>query len=90
VRTLGVELFEEFVEAGLLLQAVHAGQAGGLLLERQVHALVPAILLRVTGLDALDQDAETKPPDGVLGKVEEGIRAGEGNPVAGQQPLEGR
>jgi hypothetical protein len=32
---------------------------------------MPAILLRMTGLDAFDADAQTQPPDGELGKVEQ-------------------
>ena len=42
---LGVELLDEGIEAGLLLQAVHAWRAGGLLLEGEMHALVAAVLL---------------------------------------------
>ncbi len=79
----GVEFLDERVEPSLLLEAVHAGWAGGLALERQVHALVAAVLLGVAGLDALDGDAEAEPPDGQLGQVEQGIRTGERHPVIG-------
>ena len=63
MRAFGVELADEGVEAGLLLEAVHARRAGGFLLQGQVHALVAAVLLRMAGLDALDGDAEPQPPD---------------------------
>ena len=48
---------DEVVELGLLLQEVLRGGLGGFLLQGQVHALVAAVLLGVTGLDALDADA---------------------------------
>ena len=47
VRPLVVELFDEVVEPGLLLQQVGASRTGGLLLEGEVHALVPAVGVRV-------------------------------------------
>ena len=53
-----VEFLNEGVELGLLLEAVHAGRPGCLLLEGQVHALVTAVLLRLARLDALDGDTE--------------------------------
>jgi hypothetical protein len=46
-----------------------------------MHAFVAAVLLGMTGLDALDVEAEAEPPDGQLGEIEEGIRACEGNPI---------
>jgi hypothetical protein len=49
--------------AGLLLQEVFPRWLGGLLLQRQMHAFMPTVLLRVTGLDALDADPEAQPPD---------------------------
>ena len=52
-----------------------------------MHALVAAVLLRVSWLDALDGDAESEPPDGELGEVEEGIRAGERDAVVGPDGL---
>ena len=51
--------------------------------KREVHALVAAVLLRVAGLDALDGDAQAQPPDGELGKIEQGVRAGKGDAVVG-------
>jgi hypothetical protein len=63
VGSVGVELLDESVEAGLLRQAVGPGRSGGLLLQGQMHALMAAVLLRMAGLDALDRDAEPEPPD---------------------------
>jgi hypothetical protein len=57
VRAFSVELLDESVEAGLLLQAIHARRASSLLFEGQVHALVAAVLLRAARLDALDANA---------------------------------
>jgi hypothetical protein len=62
VWAFAVEFAHEGIEARLLLQAVHARRAGGLLFQGQVHALVTTVLLRVSGLDALDADAEPQPP----------------------------
>src|SRR6266566_2238149 len=60
---------------------------------------MPAVLLRMTGLDAFDGDAQTQPPDGELGEVEQGVGRGERNTVVGahaarqaallEQPLKG-
>ena len=33
-----------------------------------MHALMAAVLLRVSGFDTLDSDAEAEAPDGELGK----------------------
>ena len=63
MRTFGIELANEGVEAFLLLQAVGARRAGCFLLEGEVHALVTPVLLRMAWLDALDGDAEPEPPD---------------------------
>ena len=79
----GIEFSQEVVEAGLLLQAVHARRPGRFLLEREMHALVAAVLLGMAGLDALDGDAEPQPPDGELGEVEQAVRTGERDAVVG-------
>src|SRR5215469_9035500 len=62
-RPLVVVAVDEVVELGLLLQEVAAGRFGGLQLQGQMHALVAAVLLRATWLDALDLDSEPEPPD---------------------------
>jgi len=73
VRPLVVELIAKIIELGLLLQAVQAGGMSGFRFEGQVHAFMPTILLRMTGLDAFDGDAQTQPPDGELGEVEQRV-----------------
>src|SRR5579864_2846151 len=61
VRTVVVEDVTEAVKDALLLDQRSAWRIGGLLLEGLVHALMTAILLRLTGLDALGNDAEFDP-----------------------------
>jgi hypothetical protein len=52
LRPLVVELFEKIIEFGLLLQDVFARGTRGMRSEREVQAFMPAILLRMTGLEA--------------------------------------
>ena len=87
MRTLVVVAFDEIIELALLLKKVVAGRLGGLHLQGQMHALMPAVLLRVAGLDALDLDAEPEPPDRQLGEIEQGIRTGERHAVIGADGL---
>ena len=54
MRPLVVELVQEGIELGLLLKQIGAGGAGGFFLQGQMHALVTAVLLRMTGLDSFD------------------------------------
>jgi hypothetical protein len=72
---------DEGVEAGLLLQAVGARRPGGFLLQGQVHALVAAVLLRVTGLDAFHRDAQPQPPDREFGQAEQAVATGKKHAV---------
>ena len=58
MRPLVIELADKGIEAGLLLQAAHTGWPGRFLLKGQVPAFVPAVLLGMARLDALDGDAQ--------------------------------
>ena len=55
----------------------------GFRFERKMHAFMPAVLLRMTRLDAFDGDAQTQPPDGELREVEQGVGRGKGHTVVG-------
>jgi hypothetical protein len=55
------------IEALLLLEQVLGSGLGGFLLERQMDALMPAVLLRVGRLDAFNLDSQAQPPDRELG-----------------------
>src|SRR5579885_836595 len=81
VGAFGVKLAQEGIEPGLLLEAIHAGRARGFLLQGEMHALVPAVLVRMTRLDALDGDAESEPPHRKAREVVEAVGTGEGEPV---------
>ncbi len=83
MRPFLVELLREIVEPGLLLETVHARRPGGLLLEREMHPLVAAVLLGMAGLDAFDGDSQSEPPDGKLREVEQAIGVGEGDAIVG-------
>src|SRR5262249_59527719 len=83
MRALDIELAKESIEALLLLQAVKAWRPGGLLLEGEMHTLVPAVLLRMARLDAFDRDAEPEPPHRQLGEIEQGVGTGKGHAIVG-------
>jgi len=74
MRTLLVEDLHELVEAGLLLEEVGGGRFGGFFFQGEMHAFVAAILLRMARLDALNANAEAKPPDGKFAEVEQSMR----------------
>lgn len=63
MRAFIIVNINETVEAGLLLQDVHARRPGGFLLQGQMHTFMAAVLLRIAGRDALEANAETQPPD---------------------------
>ena len=57
-----IEGVAEVVEVALLGTEVGLRRPSGFALEGSVHALVTAVLLRLTRLDGLRTDAETDPP----------------------------
>src|SRR5216684_6727363 len=87
VWPFGIEFLGKVVEAGLLMQAVHSGRSGCFFLQREMHALVAAVVLRVARLDALDGDAEAKPSQREFGEIEEGVRTGERHAIVGPDRL---
>src|SRR5215813_2413583 len=87
VRPFGIEFLNKVVEAGLLLQTVHSGRSGCFFLQRQMHALVAAVLLWVARLDALDGDAEPQPPHREFGEIKEAVWTGERHAIVGSDRL---
>src|SRR6267143_473779 len=57
VRTLVVEDLDEVVEPSLLLQKIGSRRLGGFSLQGQMHALMAAVLLRMTRLDPFNANA---------------------------------
>ena len=78
MRPVLVIAFDERIEARLLLQHIRGCRLGRFLLERQMHPLMPSILLRVAGLKALQLNAEPEPPDRQFTEPVEGMPGGEG------------
>ena len=87
VRPTAIVSLDEGVEPGLLLEHVGGGRLGGFGLQGEVHAFVPAVLLRMAGLDVLDVDAEAESPDGEFAEAIEGVGGGEGHAVIGANGL---
>src|SRR5690606_6043307 len=83
MRPFLIEFADESIEARLLLQEGPAGRPCGLLLQRQVHALMTSVLLRVARPDALEANTQPQPPDRQLREVVEPVRAGEGQSIVG-------
>jgi hypothetical protein len=63
VRPLAVEAIHEHVKPHLLLEHIGGGRAGGLGLQREMHALVSPVLLRVARRGPFESNAEAEPPD---------------------------
>jgi hypothetical protein len=78
VRTFVVEDFDEIIEAGLLLKKVGNGGFGRFFFQGEMHAFMAAVLMRMTGLDAFNADAQAEPPHRELAQMEQGVSGSEG------------
>ena len=54
MRAIMAEFVQEGIEFGLLLQQIGSCGPGGFFLEREVHTLVAAVLLRMAGPNTFD------------------------------------
>ena len=81
MRPLVVVLVDEGVEPGLLLEDVGRGRSCGVGLQREVEALVPAVLFGVARGDPLQPDAQAQPPHGELAQPIQGVGGGERDAV---------
>ena len=76
-----VEDLDELLEARLLLKEIRGRRFGSLFFQSEMHAFMPAVLLRMAGFDALNADAQPEPPDREFAQVEQGVRGSEGHAV---------
>src|SRR5436190_7355060 len=83
MRPLLVVARDEGIEARLLLQHIVRGRLGRFALQREVHPLVPTVLLWMAWLDPFDLNAQAEPPDGEFAEPVEGRRSRKGHPVVG-------
>jgi hypothetical protein len=77
----------EVVEPRLLLEHVRGGRLGRFALQREVHALMPPVLLGVPWLDSFDLDAEAHAPDGELAQPVDRMRRRKRDAVVGPRHL---
>src|SRR6185369_2046850 len=87
MRSFAVELLDKGIELGLLLQKVSASRPSGFVFQRQMHALMAAILLGMTGTNAFDADAQAQPPHRQFRKIEESVGGSKGHAVVGTNRL---
>src|SRR5439155_1453803 len=83
MRALLVVALDEGIEARLLLEHVRLGRPRRLSLQREMHPLVPAVLLGLARLDALDANAEPQPPHRQFAQPVERMPRRKGHPVVG-------
>lgn len=78
---------DEAVELVLLLEEILGRRMSGLPLQRQMHALVASVLLRVSRSDAFNGDAQPQPPHREFRQTKQGVGTGEGDAVVGADGL---
>ena len=83
MRSVVIEALHKRIEASLLLQDIRDGWFRGFPFQREMHPLVPAVLLRVARRDAFQLNAEAEPT------TVERVAGGERNPVVGPNHLRG-
>jgi hypothetical protein len=81
VWTFLVEDLDKVIEPGLLLKKVQTGRLGGFFFQREMHAFMAAVLLRMARLDALNANAQPEPPDREFAQIEQGVRGSERHTV---------
>jgi hypothetical protein len=74
MRPIPVVAIDEGIEARLLLQDIRGRRFGGFELQRPRHPLVPAVLLGMPRLDALDPNAKAEQVRAALARFG-GVRA---------------
>jgi len=88
VWSFGIEFLDKVVESGPVVAGLFiSGRSGCFFFQREMHTLVAAVLLRVARRDALDGDAEAKPPHREFGEIEEAVRTGERHAIVGPDRL---
>ena len=81
MRPFLVENFDEVIEPSLLLKEVLHRGLRGLFLQREMHAFVTPVLLRVARFDPLDADSQPEPPHRELAQVKESVGRSKRNTV---------
>lgn len=80
---LAIERVDERIEARLLQEHIRRGGLDRFVLQRQVHPLVPAVLLRMARFDPLDLNPQPQPPDGQFAEAVERVRGRERHAIVG-------
>jgi hypothetical protein len=89
LRAFGIEFLNEGVEFSLLLQDIGASGACGFLLQGQMHPFMPAVLLRMAGLNALDRDSQSQPPNREFRELKQSMRRSERDTIIRERPCPG-
>lgn len=78
MRSVAIEALDERIEAGLLSQDIRAGWFRRFPFQREVHPLMPPVLLWVARRDAFQLNAQAEPPDRQFAQPVERVPGREG------------